>query len=68
MRIDSPLKNDNKSKPKALSMLGASCFFTGRFEESYRIYNKLFLGDSIYFDEFIAVGLFINIFYIKHRK
>lgn len=42
------LKNEDKSRPKVLSVLGTSCFFTGRFEESFKLYSKLFVKKSIY--------------------
>lgn len=46
------LKNDNMSRPKVLSMLGGSSFFTGRFEESYKYYHRLFdEPNSIYLNE-----------------
>jgi len=45
------LKNENKSRPKVLSMLGASCFYTARFEEAHKIFCKLFTGDDIYTHE-----------------
>lgn len=42
------LKCEDKYRPKVLSMLGASCFFTGRFEEALDIYNRLFIEQNIY--------------------
>lgn len=45
------LKNENRSRPKVLSMLGESCFFTGRFEEALEVFNKLFIEKDIYLNE-----------------
>lgn len=45
------LKNENKNRPKVLSMLGSAYFFKGRIWEAYEIYNKLYHDENVYVHE-----------------
>lgn len=45
------LKNENRNRPKVLSILGSAYFFKGRIWEAYETYNKLYYDENVYVHE-----------------